>query len=186
MCPASVAWRCCFTAVHISSPPFHRHLTPSPPLAAGNHSPHNPPPQTPQVVITDASWPQRGAFLAALSRCLDALQCRAHWYPGSAQRRAQFTAKFPQAQALGQTVSEVGQPQDHLQAEPWLLVTGVWAAVRTLHLRSEMRSNPDVPKSLCLAHEVMPSFTSTRTCTLRHPCCFFFSTCEPFPFRFVP
>lgn len=77
-----------------------------------------------QVVITDASWPQREAFLSALSRCLDALYCRAHWYPGSEARRAAFKQRFPQAQVLGRPVPEVGQPKGHLKTEPWLLITG--------------------------------------------------------------
>lgn len=77
-----------------------------------------------QVVITDASWPQRQAFLAALARCLDGMYCRAHWYPGSELRRAAFKQRFPQAQVLGRAVPEAGQPQGHLKAEPWLLITG--------------------------------------------------------------
>lgn len=74
--------------------------------------------------MTDASWPQRGAFLAALSRALDSMYCRAQWYPGSDQRRAAFQARFPQAQVLGRPVPQAGQPQGHLRTEPWLLVTG--------------------------------------------------------------
>lgn len=81
-----------------------------------------------QVVITDASWPQRQAFLAALARCLDGMYCRAHWYPGSEQRRAAFKQRFPQAQSLGRAVPEAGQPKGHLKAEPWLLITGDGAA----------------------------------------------------------
>lgn len=77
-----------------------------------------------QVLITDASWPQRDAFLAALSRCLDNMYCRALWYPGSEQRRAAFQARFPQAQVLGRPVPEGGQPQGHLKAQPWLFITG--------------------------------------------------------------
>lgn len=77
-----------------------------------------------QIVITDASWPQRGAFLDALACCLDNLQQRAPWYPGSSERLAAFKQRFPTAQALGQPVAEEGQPEGHLQAQPWLLVTG--------------------------------------------------------------
>jgi hypothetical protein len=76
------------------------------------------------VLITDASWPQRPAFLAALSRCLERMAQRAHWYPGSAQRVAAFKQRFPGAQALGRPVPSEGQPAGHLAAEPFLLVTG--------------------------------------------------------------
>jgi hypothetical protein len=77
-----------------------------------------------QVVITDAAWPQREAFLAALCRCLDAMYCRAQWYPGSQQRRAAFQQRYPQARLLGRPVPEGGQPKGHIRAEPWLLITG--------------------------------------------------------------
>jgi hypothetical protein len=77
-----------------------------------------------QLVITDASWPLRGAFLEALSRCLDNLQCRAPWYPGSAGRIAAFKQGFPGAQALGVAVPAKGQAQGAIPAEPWQLVTG--------------------------------------------------------------
>jgi hypothetical protein len=77
-----------------------------------------------QLVITDASWPLRGAFLDTLSRCLDNLQCRAPWYPGSAGRIAAFKQRFPSAQVLGRAVPSKGQAQGHIAAEPWQLATG--------------------------------------------------------------
>jgi hypothetical protein len=84
-----------------------------------------------QLVITDASWPLRGAFLETLSRCLDNLQCRAPWYPGSAGRIAAFKQRFPGAQALGVAVPAKGQAQGAIPVEPWQLVTGgcgAWVA----------------------------------------------------------
>jgi hypothetical protein len=80
-----------------------------------------------QLVITDVSWPLRGAFLDTLSRCLDNLQCRAPWYPGSAGRIAAFKQRFPSAQALGRPVPSKGQAQGHIPAESWQLVTGTAA-----------------------------------------------------------
>eukprot|EP00775_Hariotina_reticulata_P008790 gene8790-8968_t len=78
-----------------------------------------------EVVITDASWPQRRAFLQAVVRCLADLQCRAPWYPGSAARLAEFKRQFPQAQSLGITVPSADQPPGHVPAQPWLIVTGL-------------------------------------------------------------
>ncbi|KAF8059215.1 ARC6 [Scenedesmus sp. PABB004] len=78
-----------------------------------------------EIVITDAAWPLRPAFLAALARALDALQCRAPWYPGSAARLAAFRARFPAAMALGAPVPGEGQPEGHIQPQPWLLATGL-------------------------------------------------------------
>lgn len=78
-----------------------------------------------EIIITDSSWPQRPAFLAALSRCLDTLQRRSPWYPGSEARLAAFKQRFPQAQLLGRAVPDGGQPQGHLQTEPWRLITGL-------------------------------------------------------------
>lgn len=78
-----------------------------------------------ELVITDASWPLRGAFLATLATCLDNLQRRAPWYPGSAARIDAFKARFPGATPLGQAVPGKGQAPGHIPSEPWQLVTGL-------------------------------------------------------------
>lgn len=87
-----------------------------------------------QVIITDASWPQREAFLSALTRCLDSMYYRAQWYPGSEQRRAAFQAQFPQAQVLGRPIPEgAPQPKGHLPAQPWLLIPGQQECTLEMH-----------------------------------------------------
>lgn len=49
-------------------------------------------------------------------------------YPGSAARLEEFKRRFPQAEALGRPVPSAGQPEGHVPAEPWLLVTGAMAS----------------------------------------------------------
>eukprot|EP00879_Flechtneria_rotunda_P002109 GHRR01002290.1.p1 GENE.GHRR01002290.1~~GHRR01002290.1.p1 ORF type:complete len:475 (+),score=123.50 GHRR01002290.1:591-2015(+) len=90
-----------------------------------------------EVVILDASWPLRSAFLAALSRCLDSLQCRGPWYPGSSARLEAFKQHFPTAKPLGRPVPEEVQPAGHVPAQPWLLVTGMWATFGAQQGRSK-------------------------------------------------
>jgi hypothetical protein len=64
--------------------------------------------------------------MAALARCLDNMQQRVPWYPGSGPRLAAFKQRFPGAQALGRPTGEVGQQAGHVAAEPWMLASGAW------------------------------------------------------------
>jgi hypothetical protein len=69
-----------------------------------------------RVLITHASWPQRDAFLGALTQVLARLPTRRAYYPGAAERCAAFVAAHPEAERLGTG------PDDAL---PWTFIRGV-------------------------------------------------------------
>ncbi|HET9918822.1 MAG TPA: aldehyde dehydrogenase family protein [Ktedonobacteraceae bacterium] len=69
-----------------------------------------------RVIITDASWPQREAFLQQMRQILAKVPPRAAYYPGAHDRQRMFVAAHPEAEQYG-TVSE-GQL-------PWTLISGV-------------------------------------------------------------
>jgi len=54
-----------------------------------------------EVIVTDARWPLRAAFLAAVRERLARSWRRAPYYPGSAGKLAAFRRAFPDAEALG-------------------------------------------------------------------------------------
>jgi hypothetical protein len=69
-----------------------------------------------RVVVTHAGWPQREAFLGALTQTLIGLTPRRAYYPGAGDRRAAFVAAHPDAEELG------SGPDDAL---PWTFMRGV-------------------------------------------------------------
>jgi Aldehyde dehydrogenase family len=69
-----------------------------------------------RVVVTHASWPQRDAFLGALTQTLAEITTRRAYYPGAAERRDAFVAAHPEAEELG-----TGLPD----ALPWTFIRGV-------------------------------------------------------------
>jgi hypothetical protein len=69
-----------------------------------------------RVLITHAGWPQRDAFLGALTQVLAGLPTRRAYYPGAAERCAAFVAAHPEAERLG------SGPDDAL---PWTFIRGV-------------------------------------------------------------
>lgn len=69
-----------------------------------------------RVLITHASWPQRDAFLGAVTHVLASLPTRRAYYPGAAERCAAFVAAHPEAERLGTG------PDDAL---PWTFIRGV-------------------------------------------------------------
>jgi aldehyde dehydrogenase family protein len=69
-----------------------------------------------RVVVTHADWPQRDAFLGALTQTLAGIRTRRAYYPGAAQRRDAFVAAHPEAQEFGHG------PADAL---PWTVIAGV-------------------------------------------------------------
>jgi acyl-CoA reductase-like NAD-dependent aldehyde dehydrogenase len=69
-----------------------------------------------RVIVTHAGWPQRDAFLGALTQVLDGLVTRRAYYPGASERLAAFVAAHPEAEALGRG------PADAL---PWIFIRGV-------------------------------------------------------------
>jgi len=69
-----------------------------------------------RVIITHAGWPQRDAFLGALTQVLAGLPTRRAYYPGAAERCAAFVAAHPEAERLG------SGPDDAL---PWTFIRGV-------------------------------------------------------------
>ncbi len=71
---------------------------------------------TPRVIITWDAWPQRSAFIAAVSDVLGTIPTRNAYYPGAAQRQASFIAAHPSALELG-VVSE--------GSLPWTFITDV-------------------------------------------------------------
>ena len=54
-----------------------------------------------RVIVTHADWPQRDAFLGALTQALAQITTRRAYYPGAADRRAAFVAAHPEAEELG-------------------------------------------------------------------------------------
>jgi acyl-CoA reductase-like NAD-dependent aldehyde dehydrogenase len=69
-----------------------------------------------RVVVTHAGWPQRDAFLGALTQCLSQLATRRAYYPGAVARRDAFLAAHPEAQSYG-----TGPPD----ALPWTVIPSV-------------------------------------------------------------
>jgi acyl-CoA reductase-like NAD-dependent aldehyde dehydrogenase len=71
---------------------------------------------TARVIVTHAGWPQREAFIGALSQALTRIPTRLAYYPGAVDRHDAFVGAHPGASSFGRP--EVG----HL---PWTLVRGV-------------------------------------------------------------
>ena len=69
-----------------------------------------------RVIITHASWPQRDAFLGALTQTLAGITTRRAFYPGAAARCEAFVAAHPEAESYG-----TGPPD----ALPWTFIRGV-------------------------------------------------------------
>jgi hypothetical protein len=69
-----------------------------------------------RVIVTQADWPQRDAFLGALTQALANVATRRAYYPGAADRRAAFVSAHPEAESLG------SGPADAL---PWTFIRGV-------------------------------------------------------------
>ena len=69
-----------------------------------------------RVVITHEAWPQRDAFIGALTQTLAGLRTRRAYYPGAAERRDAFVAAHPEADSLG------SGPADAL---PWTFIGDV-------------------------------------------------------------
>ena len=69
-----------------------------------------------RVVVTHAAWPQRDAFLGALTQALSRITTRRAYYPGAAGRRDAFVALHPEAEELGTG------PADAL---PWTFIRSV-------------------------------------------------------------
>jgi len=69
-----------------------------------------------RLVVTHAAWPQREAFLGALTQTLVGLTPRRAYYPGAGDRRDAFLAAHPDAEEYG------GGPDDAL---PWTFIRGV-------------------------------------------------------------
>jgi hypothetical protein len=69
-----------------------------------------------RVVVTHAAWPQREAFLGALTQTLAGITTRRAYYPGAAERRDAFVAAHPEAEEYG------SGPDDAL---PWTFIRGV-------------------------------------------------------------
>ena len=69
-----------------------------------------------RVIVTHAGWPQRDAFLGALTQTLAEVTARRAYYPGAASRRDAFVAAHPEAEELGRG------PADAL---PWTVIPGV-------------------------------------------------------------
>jgi hypothetical protein len=69
-----------------------------------------------RVVVTHAAWPQRDAFLGALTQTLAGIATRRAYYPGAAARRDAFVAAHPEAEELG-----AGPPD----ALPWTFIANV-------------------------------------------------------------
>jgi Aldehyde dehydrogenase family len=69
-----------------------------------------------RVIVTHTAWPQRDAFLGALTQVLAGIRTRRAYYPGAADRCAAFVAAHPEAERLG------SGPADAL---PWTFIRGV-------------------------------------------------------------
>ncbi|HEY6428860.1 MAG TPA: aldehyde dehydrogenase family protein [Acidimicrobiales bacterium] len=69
-----------------------------------------------RVIVTHADWPQRDAFLGALTQTLAGLATRRAYYPGAAARCEAFVDAHPEAESYG------SGPDDAL---PWTFIRGV-------------------------------------------------------------
>ncbi len=54
-----------------------------------------------RVIVTHAGWPQRDAFLGALTQALAQITTRRAYYPGASDRRDRFVAAHPEAEEYG-------------------------------------------------------------------------------------
>ncbi|MFO7539800.1 MAG: aldehyde dehydrogenase family protein, partial [Chloroflexota bacterium] len=57
---------------------------------------------TPRLLIQHQAWEQRPALLQAIERCLDGVETRPAYYPGTAAIHADFVAAHPDARQIGQ------------------------------------------------------------------------------------
>ena len=78
-----------------------------------------------RVVVTHAAWPQRDAFLGALTQTLAGITTRRAYYPGARDRREAFVHAHPEAQGLRKG------PDDAL---PWTFIPDVPARAHRRHL----------------------------------------------------
>src|SRR6516225_309568 len=69
-----------------------------------------------RVLVTHDAWPQRDAFLGALTQTLAGIATRRAYYPGASDRRDAFLAAHPEAEAYG------SGPDDAL---PWTFIRSV-------------------------------------------------------------
>ncbi len=69
-----------------------------------------------RLVVTHAAWPQREAFLGALTQTLAEITTRRAYYPGARARHDTFVAAHPEAEELGRG------PADAL---PWTFIRNV-------------------------------------------------------------
>jgi acyl-CoA reductase-like NAD-dependent aldehyde dehydrogenase len=69
-----------------------------------------------RVIVTHADWPQRDAFLGALTQVLANLTIRRSYYPGAGDRCEAFIAAHPEAERFG------SGPPDAL---PWTFIRGI-------------------------------------------------------------
>ena len=69
-----------------------------------------------RVVVTHAAWPQREAFLGALTQSLAEIRTRRAYYPGAHARHDSFVAAHPEAEEFGRG------PADAL---PWTFIRNV-------------------------------------------------------------
>jgi hypothetical protein len=88
-----------------------------------------------ELVVTDAAWPQREAFLAALRRGLAQSPNRIAFYPGSGHKAAAFKERFPDAEEIGGgtiigvdgALVAAAKDSGHVDVRklPWMLKTGL-------------------------------------------------------------
>lgn len=89
-----------------------------------------------EVIVTDAEWPMRDRFLAAVRSKLAATPNRVAYYPGSGHKAGAFKHRFPDAEEIGAVGTTVGVDGELLAAPagarhadvrllPWLLKTGL-------------------------------------------------------------
>lgn len=73
-----------------------------------------------QVIVTDARWPQREAFLERLKHHMGKTTPRAAYYPGAFERRQQFLDEYRDCDIFYVETSELPSG-----AMPWTLVSGI-------------------------------------------------------------
>jgi len=66
-----------------------------------------------EILVTDAEWPQREAFLAAIRRKLAATSTRVAYYPGSGKKAGAFKSRFPDAEEIGGATVTAGNGEVH-------------------------------------------------------------------------
>jgi acyl-CoA reductase-like NAD-dependent aldehyde dehydrogenase len=69
-----------------------------------------------RLVITHAAWPQRDAFLGALTQTLAGIRTRRAYYPGASSRRDAFVEAHPEAESYGSADGD---------ALPWTFIRNV-------------------------------------------------------------